>query len=703
MYSKIALGNVKKSLRDFSIYFLTLAVGVALFYAFNSITQQSMVLKLTEDARSIVQLLSKTITGVSILLAVILGFLVVYANQFLIRRRKKEFGMYQILGMTKRNVSKIMIIETLIVGFLALVVGLVAGIFMSQFMLFATAHMFNATIESFTFVFSTTSLVQTVLYFVVMFVVALIFNVFTVSRYKLIDLLNADKVFQTVKVKNLTVSVLVFIASLGLIAWSYVMLKHNGMKTLDIEFAGATVLVSIGTALFFFSISGFLLRFLQTRKNFYFKGLHSFILRQFNARINTAWVSISLVCAMLFVAICGLGSGFSLVNAINSEMNVFRTYDMSVSIRPNQKNELEPHNAETADYTTTLQKIDPEWDQVIKKAIQADTYYVMDDATTPSFTYHAIDEVGGKKLADYYGAYVSENLKDISNKDITVMRASQYNQLRVASGLDPIDFGTNGYMVWTLDNSVAQYWKDSLAQNPNLTIQGTTYHAVGGTVDKGQTQGGPLLQPGMGIMVLADQSFPKSVVSAGSYVVGTYNTADDKEESKFREQIKKYFDDGELVGSDSDSYELILTTTTAQYLSNYAGLSAIVTYLALYIGLILFIACSAILALQQLSEASDNARAYQVLAELGAEKGLASRALFTQIGVYFLFPLLVSMAHATCAMSLMVNIIKTVGNFDVSQSIGGVVAIVIALYGGYFLVTYFAARSIIFRSSRKMQ
>lgn len=272
MYSKIALGNVKKSLRDFSIYFLTLAVGVALFYAFNSITQQSMVLKLTEDARSIVQLLSKTITGVSILLAVILGFLVVYANQFLIRRRKKEFGMYQILGMTKRNVSKIMIIETLIVGFLALVVGLVAGIFMSQFMLFATAHMFNATIESFTFVFSTTSLVQTVLYFAVMFVVALIFNVFTVSRYKLIDLLNADKVFQTVKVKNLTVSVLVFIASLGLIAWSYVMLKHNGMKTLDIEFAGATVLVSIGTALFFFLSLAFCCAFCKQERISILKG-----------------------------------------------------------------------------------------------------------------------------------------------------------------------------------------------------------------------------------------------------------------------------------------------------------------------------------------------------------------------------------------------------------------------------------------------
>ena len=267
MYSKIALGNVKKSLRDFSIYFLTLAVGVALFYSFNSITQQSMVLDLSEDQRRIVQLLSNTISGVSVFLAVIMGFLVVYANQFLIRRRKKEFGMYQILGMTKRNVSKIMSIETLLVGFLALVVGLVAGIFISQFMMFATAHMFNTTLDSFKFVFSQTALIQTVIYFVVMFVVALIFNVTTVSRYKLIDLLNADKVTQTVKVRNLTVSVLLFLASLGIIAYSYTLLQHNGLKQIDDEFAMATALVSVGTALFFFSISGFLLRFLHLHKS----------------------------------------------------------------------------------------------------------------------------------------------------------------------------------------------------------------------------------------------------------------------------------------------------------------------------------------------------------------------------------------------------------------------------------------------------
>ncbi len=702
MYSKIALGNVKKSLRDFSIYFLTLAVGVALFYSFNSITQQSMVLNLSEDQRNIVQLLSNTITGVSVFLAVIMGFLVVYANQFLIRRRKKEFGMYQILGMTKRNVSKIMSIETIFVGFLALVVGLVAGIFISQFMMFATAHMFNTTLDSFKFVFSQTALIQTVIYFVVMFVVALIFNVTTVSHYKLIDLLNADKVTQTVKVRNLTISVLLFLASLGIIAYSYILLQHNGLKQIDEEFAMATALVSVGTALFFFSISGFLLRFMQMQKGFYYKGLHSFILRQFNARVNTAWVSISLVCAMLFVAVCGLGTGFSLVDSMNSSFSKVKTYDVSVQINPGSERSYTPGPADSYDYLSVVQKLDPEWDKTIKNAFQVDTYYAQDNPTTPSFTYSTLDAVTGKRLDDYFTGYSGQG--DPAQQSVTLMRASQYNKLRIASGLEPVDFGTDGYMVWTLDTNLTKYWQDSLANNPELTIQGHKLHAVGGTLDIAQTQGGPYLMPVAGIVVVADQSFPSSTVLTNSYILGNYQTPGDATETQFQGQIKQYLGgDGSVTGNDSDPYSSMLVVTASQYIQGTAGFSGIVTYLALYIGLVLFIACAAILALQQLSEASDNARAYQVLAELGAEKGLASRALFVQIGVYFLFPLLMAAAHATCAMSIMVSVIKSIGNFDVASSIGGVVAVVAALYGGYFLVTYFAARSIIFRGAKRMQ
>ena len=258
-------------------------------------------------------------------------------------------------------------------------------------------------------------------------------------------------------------------------------------------------------------------------------------------------------------------------------------------------------------------------------------------------------------------------------------------------------------MVWTLDTNLTKYWQDSLANNPELTIEGHKLHAVGGTLDIAQTQGGPALMPAFGIVVVADQSFPSSTVLTNSYILGNYQTPGDASEAQFQNQIKQYFGDGAVTGSDSDPYSLMLVVTASEYIQSTAGFSGIVTYLALYIGLVLFIACAAILALQQLSEASDNARAYQVLAELGAEKGLASRALFVQIGVYFLFPLLMAAAHATCAMSIMVSVIKSIGNFDVASSIGGVVAVVAALYGGYFLVTFFAARSIIFRGAKRMQ
>ena len=143
-------------------------------------------------------------------------------------------------------------LETLIVGVLALAVGLVVGVFGSQLMTYATARLFDAQIKEFTFVFSTHSCISTIVYFTIMFAVSLLFNVVTISRYKLIDLIDADKVSENIKVRNLAVSVILFIASLVIIGISYRMLLHNGMRKMDGEFAGATALVSVGTLLFFF-------------------------------------------------------------------------------------------------------------------------------------------------------------------------------------------------------------------------------------------------------------------------------------------------------------------------------------------------------------------------------------------------------------------------------------------------------------------
>ena len=284
MYAKIALGNVRKSFRDFSVFFLTLAFGVCVFYAFGSITDQAAVIQMGEDQRRMVQALTDILSGLSVFVVVILGFLVVYANRFLIRRRKREFGIYLTLGMDIRHVSWIVVIETLVVGVVALGVGLLLGLALSQVMMYVTAGLFEATIKGFVFAFSPAAALSTVACFAGIFLVTLVFNVTTVSRYKLIDLINADKVSEKVRLRSLPLSVVLFLVSLVLIGVAYKTLLEHGMMEEGPYFAIATGLVTVGTLLFFFSISGFALRALQASPRAYLSGLNMFVMRQLNSR-----------------------------------------------------------------------------------------------------------------------------------------------------------------------------------------------------------------------------------------------------------------------------------------------------------------------------------------------------------------------------------------------------------------------------------
>ena len=138
---KLSVSNMKKSIKDYAIYFFTLVLGVAIFYVFNAIETQTAMLRISADTRQVVQLMSKMIAGVSVFIAFVLGFLIIYASRFLMKRRNKEFGLYLILGMGKRKVSTMLFIETLIIGLVSLVVGLLAGIGISQITSVLVANM----------------------------------------------------------------------------------------------------------------------------------------------------------------------------------------------------------------------------------------------------------------------------------------------------------------------------------------------------------------------------------------------------------------------------------------------------------------------------------------------------------------------------------------------------------------------------------
>ncbi len=124
MLFKLSLKNMRKSIKDYAIYFLTLVLGVAIFYMFNSLDSQQAMLQVSQSQKEIIKLMISMLGMVSVFVAIILGLLIVYANNFLINRRKKEFGIYMSLGMGKRQISKIILMETIFVGIISLIIGL---------------------------------------------------------------------------------------------------------------------------------------------------------------------------------------------------------------------------------------------------------------------------------------------------------------------------------------------------------------------------------------------------------------------------------------------------------------------------------------------------------------------------------------------------------------------------------------------------
>ena len=169
MLFNLSLKNIRKSFKDYAIYFFTLILGVAIFYIFNSLESQTVMLKLNSSTKDIIKLMNNVLSGVSVFVSFILGLLIVYANQFLMKRRKKEFGIYMILGMSKKQISKILLVETITIGLISLVIGLVLGVALSQVMSIVVANMFEADMTKFTFVFSLSAWIKTMIYFGIMY------------------------------------------------------------------------------------------------------------------------------------------------------------------------------------------------------------------------------------------------------------------------------------------------------------------------------------------------------------------------------------------------------------------------------------------------------------------------------------------------------------------------------------------------------
>lgn len=700
MLVKLAFANVRKSARDFSVYFFTLVLGIAVFYAFNSIAGSEAVARISEDSRSMVELLSMVISSVSVFIAVILAFLAVYANRFLVRRRNKEFALYLTLGMRKADLLKVSLCETCIVGAASLVAGLLLGILVSQALSNFAASMFDSTVEGVAFSVSGGAVAQTVLAFAAIFAVTALLNAGRLSRSKLIDLLQSGRRNERMALRSLPLSLVLFAAACVMIGVSYKLLIDNGLLNLNAQFVAATVLVCAGTVLFFYALAGFLLRVAQMVRPVYLRGLNMFFLRQLSARVNSAFFSVSVIAMTLFLAMTSVCGGIGICNAMSSGVDAGTRYDASVSTThrtydfEKDDGSLVPAYPEpfaefvrSHDYDMARGLADsaaavgaPAWDDLVERSAQID-FYVSD------VTYDDVRAASGVSLLDHVGSGLFD-ADNIASTRFDVVRLSDFNAARELAGLDPVSLDEGACMLWGDFATTAPYLRAVAQAQPTLSVFGRDMRVQREVCGETLEVTGVAMRAGA--LVVDDAAVPADEEPYQSVLDVRCKPGQQAAFGSFAQAVASTLD--------ANTQPVTMEQTASEVRSQSQGLTAVVSYLAIYIGFVLVIACAAILAIQQLTDAADSARRYDLLAKLGAPRRMIDGALFKQVLVYFTFPLVLGIAHTICAMQVVTDVVRVFGNFDIGMTSAVAVAAFLAVYGAYFVVTYCTARAIVRRS-----
>lgn len=657
MYSKLAFRNLKRSFKDYAIYFLTLVFGVCIFYTFNSIESQSIMMELSEVQASAFEQVDLIMGYASIFVAFVLAFLIIYANNYLIKRRKKEFGIYMTLGMDKGNLSRIIFFETLLVGIISLAIGLGIGVILSQGLSVLTAKMFKVNLLKFKFVFSYSAMIKTLISFGIIYILVLMFNSMSIRKIQLIDLINSSKKNENIKVRNIWISVFIFIVSLIMIGYAYYLILDNGTATLGISVSGTSILLgAVGTFLFFFSLSGFLLKLVQSNKKLYLKDLNMFVLRQINSKINSVFLSISFICLSLFIGICMLAGGLGINSALNAEVEDLTQFDETI------------WNFEGIDIYEYLKERNLDIRDYSKDYVSYINYK------------------GDLKYSDLLSSEDMKKGEDLypiaSNSEVQIISLTKFNEVMKMLNKDPIELKDGEYALFSDIDHLMDSLNNVLESNKKIEINGNTLTPATKEVIEVVAYN-QMMKNNLCTIIVKD-NIVSGLTPWTSYLNINYNEGN---ESNINEKIN---DIREEAKKENDN--LIYYATREEIIADSSSIGAIISYLGIYIGGVFLIVSAAVLALQQLSESTDNISRYNLLKKIGVDEGIINKSLLTQIAIYFLMPLSLALIHSIAGLEYSKRIVTLFGSINIMKNILIALAVLVIIYGGYFVATYLGAK-----------
>lgn len=608
MSFKLAFRNVRRSIKDYAVYFLTLTFGVCLFYVFSALDDQSAIQFLARNNNPNVEAIFVLVGVFSAFVAVVLAGLILYANQFLMKRRKRELGTYALLGMPTGKVARLLVTETLLIGLCALVSGVALGILGSWALDKLTVAMFLAAPEEiFSFNLSWKAAGKTAAYFGVIFLIVMAFTSLSVSRSKLIDLIRSGRTNEEVSRRPLAMSVALFLLGCVTLGTAYAILLTRGLLRIDLLWFIMLGLGTVGTFLIFRSLSGFLLRLTRGHKGYY-KGLNMFVLRQWSGKVHTNCASNTVISILILLAIGVTACSVGLNDTITASVGNQTPYDLTVL---NYGREEAYENADIP--------------QLFRDAgLDTDACFAGVESVT---VYYNDPELTGMPAAGYYA----------------VVALSDYNRLMAGRGLPVLE-------------SV-----DKPLRTPNAIVNGPAADGVA-------------VVPDDMISRLTPRRQMVNITYAGNV-------------SKVDDLVRMTLDEAEDFTGGLD----IMMNYKLDNYYDLIGAKILVLYMGLYLGLVFLLTAAAVLALQQLSQAADNAQRYELLSKLGAPRAMRRGALMRQVALAFLLPLALGTIHAFVGMKAANEVIQTMGRVDSVHSSLLTAGLLLVIYGGYFLATCLGA------------
>lgn len=666
MLCKLSINNIRKSFKDYGIYFITLILGVCIFYIFNSLDSQTAMLEVSNNTYAIIELLMSILSYISVFISFVLGLLIIYASRFLMKKRNKEFGIYMILGMSKKKISYILLLETILIGLISLIVGLLLGIVLSQITSIFIANLFEADMSKYVFNFSSSALIKTCIYYGIIYIIVMLFNTINISKNKLINLLQASKKQEKIKIRKPIISVSLFIISVIMLGVAYYLVTNgiNYLEKYDVIILLVPISLGIvGTITFYYSVAGMFLKILQNTKSIYYKGINTFTIKQISSKINTMIISISVICIMLFFTLCLLTSAFTIKNFFNNSINTYAPVSFLVSNYLEQKD-----NRTSIDIINNL-KQNQELYKSIDKKIEITEYY------DEEFTYGKSFGSFEKDLENEYPFVLWDSL-------VEIISLNDYNKVAKMYDLDQLCLNKDEYIIASNFNS--NYYKVPLQRKDKLTVFNNELspkydRPIDGFINIGANP------TNMALIIVDESIINKETTNYQNIVIGNYKKSITIEQER---EFNVYLN--ELKNKNN-----YLVETKIDIKDNSVGLSALVTFIGLYVGIIFLITSSAILALKQLSDCIDDKNKYKILSQIGVEEKSINKSLFYQTLIFFLAPLTLALIHTIFGLKFCVLMLNTLGINNIFKDFIFTLIFLIIIYGLYFIVTYYCSKNII--------